>query len=548
MLTKEKSRSNRHGATTHPLDQIPDDASLLFNDPYPDLETFPASVSRIDLAALQFLRLPWSTLLTGAALFLAFTAFLAAVQFSTPNLAGNDGYYHIKMAYLMRTEGLKPPFTWLPLTILNEGAFVDHHFLFHVLLVPFTFGDLRLGAKIASVIFPALTFLTAWVLLCRQKVTYAALWAAGLLIVSEAFLYRMSMPRAQSLSLLFLFLGLIFLFEKRYRLLIPLAFLYVWLYNAFPLLILIGGIYTVVIGLVEKRFAWRPLAYITTGAVLGLVINPYFPENLIFQFHHIGGKLFDPTAIRVGNEWYPYDTTQLIENSGPTFIVLMAGILALGFRERRMDVLTGTSLLLAFLFGAMVFESRRFIEYFPPFVLLFAALAIAPFLAREQGAVGRRRRWAAPALFAAVLLYSGISTLQGAQHSLQSSKPYQRYALASTWLAANTAPGDHVFQTDWDDFPALFFYNTHNTYTIGLDPTYMEIQDPDLFERWVDIGKGKVDNPSGEIRETFNAEYVLTDLKHDEFLKEARNDPAMIEMFADDYAVVFRILSEETAR
>jgi hypothetical protein len=80
------------------------------------------------------------------------------VQFSTPNLPDNDGYYHIKLAEIMRTEGLKPAFPWLPLTILNAREFYDHHFLFHVALIPFTFDDLRLGAKFAAVIFAALAF------------------------------------------------------------------------------------------------------------------------------------------------------------------------------------------------------------------------------------------------------------------------------------------------------------------------------------------------------------------------------------------------------
>ena len=48
-----------------------------------------------------------------------------------PDLPDNDGFYHIKMAYLMRTEGLKPTFPWLPLTILNPAEFADHHFLYH---------------------------------------------------------------------------------------------------------------------------------------------------------------------------------------------------------------------------------------------------------------------------------------------------------------------------------------------------------------------------------------------------------------------------------
>ena len=48
---------------------------------------------------------------------------MALVQFSTPDLPDNDGFYHIKLASLMRTEGLKPDFPWLPLSILNENEF-----------------------------------------------------------------------------------------------------------------------------------------------------------------------------------------------------------------------------------------------------------------------------------------------------------------------------------------------------------------------------------------------------------------------------------------
>ena len=47
--------------------------------------------------------------------------------------------------------------------------------------------------------------------------------------------------------------------------------------------------------------------------------------------------------------------------------------------------------------------------------------------------------------------------------------------------------GSRIFQADWDDFPPLFFHNTHNTYTIGLDPTYIQLQDPDLYDLWVDL-------------------------------------------------------------
>jgi len=67
---------------------------------------------------------------TGAIIFTFSLIFLALLQFSTPDMPDNDGFYHIKLAYLMRAEGLKPDFTWLPLTILNACEFYDHHFFF----------------------------------------------------------------------------------------------------------------------------------------------------------------------------------------------------------------------------------------------------------------------------------------------------------------------------------------------------------------------------------------------------------------------------------
>ena len=155
--------------------------------------------------------------IVGVILFGVFLFSLYLIQFSTPDLAGNDGYYHIRFAYLMRTEGLIPDFPWLPLTILNSGEFYDHHFLYHVALIPFTFGDLILGAKWASIFFASIAFLSVWWLLQGQRVPYAALWALGLLVISEAFLYRMNMPRAQSLSLAILVLGLNFLLHKKYK-------------------------------------------------------------------------------------------------------------------------------------------------------------------------------------------------------------------------------------------------------------------------------------------------------------------------------------------
>jgi hypothetical protein len=492
-----------------------------------------------------------ATAATALALFLLFAGLFAYVQYGAAGLAGHDGYYHIKMAYLMRQEGLKPDFVWLPFTILNAGAYYDHHFLYHIYLALFAWVDpaqdggraLTEGAKIASVILPALAFVAIWWLLRRQEVPWAALWALGLFAVSEAFLYRMSMARAQSASLLVLALGLHWLLQDRHRWLLPLGFLYVWLYNAFPLLLVVAGVYVAAVALTERRFAWQALVYPALGIGLGLLINPYFPQNIAFIIDHIVPKLGE-SSTRVGNEWYPYETWTLVQNSGYALVAFLLGVLALGWQERRIDRATLVALGLTAVFGLMLFKARRFVEYFPAFVLIFTALAGAPLLRRWQREWSHQP-WLLPALMLLLLLWPVASTVKLGREAVGRSLPPDQYAAAALWLHRHAAPGEIIFQTDWDDFPRLFFYNSQNIYTAGLDPTYMELHDAVLFDEWVSLTRGRTEQPSHAIRERFGGSYVFTDHDHKAFLRQAAEDPGLEEVYRDDYAVIFRVLAEE---
>jgi hypothetical protein len=510
------------------------------------IKLFLASLSAADSGEnarqpLLGMRSYWLAVLTGAGLLAFFVIFLAAIQFSTPNLVSNDSYFHIKFAQVMREQGLRPPFPWLPLTILNPQDYVDHHFLYHVLLIPFTYGDLRAGAKWAGVIFPALAFVAGWILLRGQRVPYAALWSLGFLAVSEAFLYRLSMTRVQGASLLMLFLILHVILIQQYRWLLPLTFIYVWLYDAFPLIGLIVVLYVVSYWLLERRLKLSPLVYAGLGIGLGLIINPYFPQNFLFIYHHALPKLTDSASGRVGNEWYPYQTWTLVENSAPALGVLVAGAFALGLSQRRMTTNITALFLIAILFGFLLFKSRRFIEYYPAFALLFCAVAWSALL--EEWFVSNpwlKKLW--PLILTMILLPLLVYNLGAAQESVQEdTNPYERYAAASAWLKANTPPGSLVYQTDWDDFTQLYYYNTHNTYTLGLDPTYMELYNADLYHLWRDINDGGVIPPSRTIADTFGAYYILTDLKHRNFLDEAGVDPGLQEVYRDKYAAIFQV-------
>jgi len=292
-----------------------------------------------------------------------------------------------------------------------------------------------------------------------------------------------------------------------------------------------------------------------------LLINPYFPDNVVFIYRHLAPKMTERTAVSVGNEWFPYRTTTLLENSPLAMVAFLGGVLALGLQDRRMDTRTATGFTLAVIFGLLLFQSRRFVEYFPAFALIFAALAWAPLLSGRAvgagsgndstpriGLLSRRKglasayKFRSPAIVLALILLPGmLLTLQDAQASLQGTSSYQRYAQASAWLKANTPAGARVFQTDWDDFPRLFYYNTYNTYLIGLDPTYMQLYNADLYDQWVEITEGKIDRPSEFISPRFGAHYVLTDLDHKNFIARAEKDSGLKQVYRDDEAIIYQI-------
>jgi hypothetical protein len=468
-------------------------------------------------------------------------AVLGIIQFSTPNLVGNDGYFHVKFAQILWERGPFLEFDWLPFSLLNQEDFTDHHFLYHVLLIPFTFGNLAIGAKLASILFPSLMVTIFFVVLREQEVPFPAFWAIGLLAISEAFLFRILMPRTQALGLIIMIVAIHLLVSNKNIFLFPLAFIFVWTYDAFPLLIIIIALYIAVNYLYEGRFDISPLWYGSAGIIAGLIINPFFPNNIIFAWNHISAKYLGTTQASVGNEWDPYTTSQLLENSGLTFLLLIIGIVALGWAKGRLEKKTLFVLGLTVLFGFMLFQSRRFIEFFPPIVLVFVAFATSSLSSSRIKEI----RIMSPhlvKLFAGfglglLLIINGLESIE----SLESTKPLARYEESSAWLSKNTANGTRVFHTDWDDFPQLFFHNAHNTYIVGLDPTYLELYDSRLYELWKDVTKGRVDKPSDVIARQFAASYVITDLDHVAFIQKALEDAHMEVVHQDKYSLVFRI-------
>jgi hypothetical protein len=486
-----------------------------------------------------------------AAAFLLIAAMFGGIQFSGKAILDNDGYYHIRWSKMLREAAPHlPPFKALPLTILNEKSYVDHHFLFHVLLIPFTYGDLRIGAKLAAVAYSTLALTMLFGLLVVYQIPYRWLWLLPLVASSEPFLYRMSMTRAPSLSIAFMAVGAYLILQRKHLWLALLSFFFVWAYSLFPLILLMAIFYSLCLYLAEQRFDFKAIYATGSGIIAGLLINPYFPNNLTLLRDHLIMKVTANYSVDVGVEWYPYDSWVLVSSSGVAFIIFLLALLAFNYRKRVQDIKPLFFLLIAFALLVMVLKSRRFIEYFPPFAILFAAFTIKGRINSAWFSTQKKQMIAAGAaiLTGFVLMVSLMFNCLQARHDVQSEADPYAYRGASEWLTANVAKGSLIFNTDWDDFPMLFYYNPDYAYVAGLDPTYLYDKDKDLWQLYADITLGKRSDAASLIRERFGAEYVFTDNQHQDFLNIAERSRYFTTVYKDSDTTVLRVLSEDEKR
>jgi hypothetical protein len=601
-----------------------------------------ASARRWSLAAVLRSR---AVLLTAGALIIG--GVLWYLQFSTASICCGDydAYYHFRWSRMLWESMLlghfPPAFNALPLTTLNPKDYVDHHFLFHVLQIPFTwFSDMQTGAKIGTWLFACLSIFSCYWLIVRNRLSYPLVWLVAILGSSAPFLYRINMGKAMSVSIVMLVVGINLLFRRKYVWLLPLAFVFALTYDM-VFLLGVAAVFWLAVVLWQERALNREVAraltavfLVAAGIVLGFVINPYFPHNLQLLYEHIVIKITSKDfTTQVGSEWYPYTTLEFLGNCGVALAAMFAGFIAFRNAGRKEQERAFFFLLFSTLLMIANARWRRFSEYFPPFAVLFAAFALEPLIRSA-----RERLTARETLETTdeVKTYSATSSATDADssaateavHSASTSSATEAEASASDvsasesapsdsvvqrpaperveharawefvlvgtafvllcaplvwyarvtsqdiagmagpnfyrggveWLSKNADKGELILNTDWDDFPKLFFYNPDLAYVSGLDPTYLLDKNQKLNELYAKITIGKdlsdeeVADLGATIRENFctgeGAErrcvrYAFTDKEHEDFFNNALDSGWFDVVYEDSECAVLRLREQK---
>ncbi len=394
--------------------------------------------------------------------------FLGFLLVQEKYLLDADLYFHIKIAVLLNEHGWVTRLPWMAHSIHAE-RYVDYHFLYHYLLVPFLWVTPHAiaAAKLATVTMGGFTAGMLVFVMKRLDVSHRWFWFLFFVLSSPIFTGRFLFGRASVLFIGMLFLYIYLLSQGRRGWLFGLSFLAVWTYPGFLLFPVFAFVYFLARGVAEEsRWEFRPL-FVTLGGILtGLVIHPSFP----FQFNGYWLELvvhsLKPAGLEGIAEWSPPSREILLVGSFLPMLLFGIGLLM----HRKGDPLVRSLFLFVIMILFSMISATKPFEYLVPVSALLLSLL-------DWERLPSKVRVGGMALFLVLLVFWSLpQTYRRINQQFHLVNPEQGMD-AARWLEANTPEGETVM-LPWSSFPVFFFVNHSNHYLFGLNPVYSFGSDP----------------------------------------------------------------------
>jgi hypothetical protein len=461
---------------------------------------------------------------------------LSILQFVVPNIIGFDGYYHIKVADIIKEQGFIDEFPWAKHTILSNN-YADIQILFRIILIPFTFFGLESGAKIASIIFAAIAFIIFYWFLTENKIKYPFFWTLLYLFTAESLMYRFLLPRQMPLVIALLILTIYFLQRKKYLFLGITAFAFVLLHSSFVFQLILILLYFALEKIFSKKLDYKIIIYSLSGTILGLLINPYFPNNLSMLFAQIFKINLLANLFNV--EWEPWTFIEFLKNN--LLVLFYFGISSLILIKNKKITKTQS-----FYFSLVVFFfiytilSRRMQEYLVPFSVLTFAFLFDDFSEKLD-----KNKFLKNIKIISVLLLIiiGIGNFILLRQDIKNNDFIYNYDNCAEWMKKNIPKNSLIFANAYA-FPYLFFKNSDLRYTHGIDLTYSYIYDAEEFERYMNILQGTAKDNTDYIVKDYNPDYVFSgkvkqDIQLFNYIVEHKENYRAV--YEDDWCAVLKV-------
>ncbi|MEO5925764.1 MAG: hypothetical protein ABIR70_18240 [Bryobacteraceae bacterium] len=428
--------------------------------------------------------------------------------------SGYDAYRHVRMASRLVTEGfaevMKDP--WHVAYIWTKP--VDPYVGFHVLLAPFTMVfELITAIKLFGAIIIGTTAFVSLRILQHFEVEYRAAWLMIAVFGSGITLHRATVSRPFVLGTLMVLTVTLLTLKNRPGWVAIASAVHAACYSMFFLVAMGPGLWLL---LRRDRAAFRLVLCCAFGIGVGLISNPYFPENLSYALVNASAtEIATRAGVVVGGELWPMPAGWFLAASLAVALPWFAAIwlrvktwTSVPFGEQR-DILLAVSLLAL----AGSFRVGRTFEFFVPFATMYAAVQWTPW-------VKAHRRQALNLFYVAASLC--VLNVLLSMESNRNSGQVARYRAVAAYLHEHD-PKELVINARWGDYYYLYFWNPTNQYFIGIEPTFTYLLAPEKYWTWRHLsddksiicsaqdcsGKTLVD-PVSAVRDGLEAKYLLT--------------------------------------
>jgi hypothetical protein len=455
---------------------------------------------------------------------------VALVRFAGPPIYCGDGFFHIRVADVIRHEGLAQSLPAFQEALPRD----DLNLLYHLLLIPFTFGDLLRGAQWAGIAGGALAAAAFWGALRMLRAPQPLAFTVLLLAACPDLLYRMTFTRPLVLALALAWLGTATVLAGRARLAGGLAFLWAHTHISFHVLPAIALLHDVLREAPEdsgwRRF--RTTLWTLGGVVAGVIVSPYFPSNLRFwvtaNFGVLDFAWSRLDVARFATEMGAVRTDEFLVAHLGAFAATAVALLLLVWGRRVSDQ-ARTLLLVTLGFFALSLLSQRFAEHWAPFSFMLLAVAV-----RDTGALGGWSRW--------LLLPAGLCLLVFTvrlDREAAAAEQVEDYAAASSWMSEHVPLTATLFHPAFDEFAPLYFHEPKRRFLTGMDPTFFMAANRERFDLWGQVVRGQVRDAWEPIRHTFDSRWVFLPRRFVSLRRLLERDPRFVERYRDREAAIY---------
>ncbi len=478
-------------------------------------------------------------LLTGVAV-------IFLLQFAISPMYDADSYLHIRMAEFLRLHGVVHAFPWARFTLFNEH-FSDKDFLFHLMLVPFTYAhNIFAGGKLAAALLFAGLY-AAYYLFLRA-------WGARSLIplfllaffLCPLFVLNLLCTRPFAPILCFALLAIWLMIGRRAIAVAVLTLVYALTHLSAPYMLIFLAFVEGARYLSERTVCRRNLWGVLAGTVLGMLVHPYFPDNLaVFWQNGVMVPVYamQGGVLELGGEFFPMNTRDALFRLAPAWAGFF-GIMAFSIFSRQRPVLTlPTRVLFVFslFYLVMGFVSQRSFNHgWLPFLLFFAAYlrdvtVTAPLAGRRLLLV----------YGAGVLLLGGYGVyvareVRAAMGGFSAVNGH--YETMGAFMRQQIPKGELIFTANWSDPQYFIGIDPDHYYFVTLDPVYMYSFDRTKYALYRDIAFGRCADPAQALWQGFGCRYgYIGKTYRAGLLDQVRCDPRFQILREDEYGLLFAL-------